>query len=466
MVMGKKLLSFIFVLLGATLLSGCGFKDAAPEAYEVELEVWGVFDNSDAYSSLFSDYSEMNPFVKSIKYRKLSIDTYKTDLLNALAAGNGPDVFMIRNAWRGAFEDKIAPAPDFVTTEKEYRDMFVDVAASDFIGADKKIYGAPLSVDSLALYYNKDLFNAAGISKPPETWQEVADIAQKLNRIDQFGNIYQSGVALGTALNINRSTDILTAMMSQVGSKINDGSVNGRVDFSDEKSRQAVDFYTSFANVGSPMYSWNARQHYSIDAFYEGALAMMVNYSWQYETIKQKNAKLNIGVVPLPQFPGTSPTNFANYWGFVVAKNKTFVPPLNTEKSATPVNLEKQNYLRTHESWQLLKFLTFKPKNESITIINGIGGTTKDFPLKVDPAKIYLEKTKKPAARRDLLETQKSDIVLSSFALGNLIAKNWYQGNPEAVEGIFAEMIESINKGEKTSQEALSAAVNRVNLTR
>ena len=41
------------------------------------------------------------------------------------------------------------------------------MVATDFMGPDKKIYGAPLSVDSLALYYNKDIFTAAGINEIP-----------------------------------------------------------------------------------------------------------------------------------------------------------------------------------------------------------------------------------------------------------------------------------------------------------
>ncbi len=86
-------------------------------------------------------------------------ETYKEDLLEAFATGKGPDIFMVRNAWRESFENKTAPAPQVVISEKEYRDALVDVAATDFLNKDNQIYGIPLSVDSLALYYtgNKEL---------------------------------------------------------------------------------------------------------------------------------------------------------------------------------------------------------------------------------------------------------------------------------------------------------------------
>lgn len=458
--MYKKYFFLLFLSLGTLSLAGCGLKPPAPENYQVSLEIWGVFDDSDAYDKIFSQYRALNSHVKSIQYRKLTPETYKEDLINALASGKGPDILMMRNSWRLAFEDKTAPAPTVLLTEKEYRDALVDVAANDFIGTENKIYGIPTSVDSLALYYNKDLFNIAGISEPPTTWDEVAKVAKKLNTIDQFGTITRSGIALGTGLNINRSSDILAVMMMQLGSDINTPR-NNQVGFSDSESADALDFYSQFAHVGSPTYSWNAREHYSIDAFYEGTLAMMVNYSWQYETIKQKNAKLNIGVAPLPQFDASKPANLANYWGYAVAKNKAAPTP---KPNAAPVDLVKQNDLRIFESWQFLKYLALAGKDKKITFYNALSQVGKDFTLNGDPTKEYLEATHKPAARRDLLTEQQKDVALSPFAFGNLIAKNWYQGDPEAVDGIFIDMIDSVNRGEKKIQDALSVAAQRINI--
>ncbi len=457
----KKLFSILLVCAGAFSLAGCGFKQKAPESYAIDLEVWGVFDDSDAYTEIFGEYRKHNPYVRSITYRKLPVETYKEDLLNALAAGKGPDIFMIRNAWRGAFEDKIAPAPEQMMTERQYRDTFVDVAASDFIGSDGKIYGAALSADSLALYYNKDILNAAGITTPPATWEDLLGMVGKLNRVDPYGNITQSGVALGTAYNINRSTDILTALLLQLGSNIGTGG-QSRADLTDNQSRTALDFYTQFAKAGTGLYSWNPRLHYSIDSFYEGTLGMMINYSWHYATLRQKNAKLNIGIAPLPQFAGMAPSNFANYWGYAISKNKEYQPQQGKEN--VKVDLEQQNFLRVHEAWQLLKYMTFPHQNKTLTLMNGLAGTTKDFPLSFDPAEKYLQKTMKPAARRDLIESQRDDVVLAPFALGNLIARNWYQGNPEGVETVFAEMIDSVNSGLKNSYDALSTATSRLNV--
>lgn len=442
----------------AFLLGGCVFREAPQEPYSIDLEVWGVFDDTDAYAEIFSAYQKINPYVGEIRYRKLQPENYQEELLNALAANKGPDIFMIQNTWTPAFSDKIQPAPDNFS-EKNFREAFVDVMADDFIGPDSKIYGSALSVDSLALYYNKDLLNASGIANPPTTWEELASETQTLTRLTGSGNFDQSAVALGTARNINRSTDIFLAMNFQLGVDLS-SEQNTTGGFSGPNSRKALEFYTQFANISSPQYTWNAAQDYSIDAFYEGRLAMMANYSWQYAAVKQKNAKLNIGIAPLPQFIGGKQSNVANYWGYVVAKNKEYVPA--EDKNAVITSKEMYNTLRQHEAWQLLRYMTYPHPTKTITLENGITKTTKDFPLAFDPSLKYLEDTKKPAARRDLIETQQQDLILGPFASGNLIAESWQQSDTRQSEAILADTIESVVRGERSIIDALSVATNRL----
>lgn len=441
------------------VLAGCG--STASDQYKINLEVWGVFDDSDAYTAIFNAYKQMNPHIGEITYRKLPVESYKQDLVDALASGNGPDIFMIRNAWTGDFADKMTPAPDGFIPEKNYRDALVDVAASDFI-ENGQVYAVPVSVDSLALYYNKDIFNAAGIARPPVTWEEVQQITPRLTNVDSFGNIKQSAIALGTAYNINRSTDIVTALMYQKGSSLLGNNLNG-INFNDDASQSALTFYDQFADIRSPYYTWNPTLHYSLDAFSEGTLAMMVNYSWQYPALKQKNAKLNIGIAPLPQFEGADPQNQANYWAYGVSKNKSYTPDPNQKNTLSKDQYEKA---REFESWQFLRYFAFAKDKSALTLQNALTGNTKDFTTTLDPADTYLKKTEKPAARRDLISEQQTDVVLAPFASGNLIAKNWFQGDVEAVEGILAEMINDISTGKTALSQALTTAGQRIQALR
>jgi ABC-type glycerol-3-phosphate transport system substrate-binding protein len=453
-----RLFTILPLLLSALFLSGCG--KVTPPAYVVNLEIWGLFDDSDAYQGPINTYQEAaRTHIGTISYRKKEPETYREDLLNAFAEGNGPDMFLIRSSWLPLFKNLIVAAPEYQFSEKEYRDTFVDVVADDLV-VNGRAYGAPLTVDSLALYYNKDILNAAGITSPPATWDEVVADARLLNSVDYYGKIRQSAISLGTAKNINRSTDVLLALASQYGLRNLPKGFSDELNLSNDAMNRALTFYSGFANIGSDRYSWNADQHYSIDSFYEGNLAMMVNYSWQIDAIKKKNAKLNFGVASLPQLSGAAPSNYANYWLLVVAKDRKD-PVSGNGQIRFPSG--KYNDIRVHESWQFLHYLTFPHPEKKVTLRNALMlESTADVVMANDPAKTYIEKTGQPAARRDLIEEQKKDPMMAPFAIGNLVAKDWRIGEVESAEGILADVIESVNRGEAVIQQALSIATTQV----
>ncbi|MFA6160159.1 MAG: extracellular solute-binding protein [Parcubacteria group bacterium] len=463
----KKIILAFFFLGVVLIVSGCGCKEKSSHLYDLSLEVWGPLDQELAMREIFDTYTKLNPNIVQINYKKIAYDTYRKELIDALAAGQGPDIFMVNNLWLPAFADKIAPAPTptdlKMITEQKFRNNFVDVTASDFVN-EGKIYGVPMSVDSLALYYNKDLFNQAGIANPPRTWNEFIDTAIKLTKIDSFGNVVQSGASLGTAYNINRSTDILNLIMIQNGTKMVDerglasfgsamsgASLGGGAIYPGE---EALNFYTQFADSRSFNYTWNSSMHYSIDAFSEGLTAMMINYSWNIDTVSAKSPKLNFAIAPVPQFENKPAVNVANYWGFVVAKNAMAKTPPNTPTVS--------NDTRIKETWQFLTYFSTKPDGSFGGAVSTSGVGQQANP-NFDPAVSFLLKTEQPAARRDLIELQKTDAKIGVFAVSNLVAKSWRQKDSTAVESIFAEMIDDVNKGQATVSDAIKTAVQRVN---
>jgi len=442
------------VILAIVLLFVFGRKAADPHPYKITLEVWGPIDDSDAFTEIFATYKTLNPQIAAITYKKISYDTYKQELVDAMASGQGPDILLINNSWLPSFQDKIVPASAAVFSEQTFKQNFVDVCAQDFF-ASGAVWAAPLSANSLALYYNKSLFNEAGITSPPTDWNQFVDDAKRLTKINNSNNqITQSGAALGTTANINRPTDILSLLLLQGGSPIVDST--GKVTLNDARiingenyssAASALNFYTNFANTSASNYSWNSQMHYSIDAFSEGSLAMMLNYSWQIPVIQSKSPKLNFGIAPVPQLSGSSPIDYANYWGFAVAKNKI-----------SPQGIT--NTIRTGEAWNLIRFMTTKPEHDWVAPSAGLGGGAVD--PKFDPAANYLLKTEQPAARRDLIEKQKTDPEMSAFVSGNLIAKSWYQKDPDADETILTAMIDQVNKGEANVADALTAATEKI----
>jgi len=445
----KKIFSIFFLLIlfsFSLIFSGC-LKEK-PKAYNLSLEVWGIFDDSDVFYEINKQYRDANPQIKNIKYKKISgdIETYEKDLTDAIASGNGPDIIFFGNNWLAEHKNKIVPLPDSEKYLSSFQENFVDVAKEDFV-EENQIYSMPLYCDTLALFYNKDLFNQSGLTSPPKTWGKMLDYVDYLTRMDSDGNILQSAIALGRSKNpggINRSTDILTLMMMQEGIEMFDKKSRRETFSGNRKSIDVLNFYTQFALAGSRAYTWNSNMDHSIDSFKSGKTAMMINYSYWKNRLKEESPKLNFETATVPQQNLDQKINFSNYWGLAVIKNKVLKPL----KEGGEINYTQQD--RINEAWKYIQYVTTDPKK------NGLN-------YAFDPTEKYLGNTNKPSARRDLIEKQKSDPYIGDFAVQALTAKSWSQPKALEVEEILIEMIDEAVSGIKTPREALSSAGSKIN---
>lgn len=404
-------------------------REQANRPEPVELEMWGIWDESEFMREYTEAFRALNPNV-TINYRKVPLTNYEDDLIEALAEGRGPDIFATQNFWRPKHENKISPLPEKVMTLREYQERFVDVVEGDYIDPeDNQIYGIPLYTDSLALFYNRDAFNDAGFATPPTDWEEFQNYSEELTFIADDGQIAQAGVAMGTATNVNRPQDIVAALMLQSGAQMNDPSDPNRTTFTRNvnidgqdinPAANALEFYTNFANPRFSTYTWNASLDYSTDAFIEREAAMMLGYSYHVDLIKARNPRLNFEVAPLPQISEIGKANYTNYWGYSVS--------IQSEAPAV--------------AWQFLKFLT-EPEN----------------------SQNYFLQTKRPTPRQDLIEVQRDDPEYGVFVDQLLQAKTWVQPDNSVVDEVFQNMITEVNRGILTPSQAVSQAEREINLT-
>ena len=440
-----KIPIFILGIIVLTVsLSGC-VKKQPKSIPQVSLEVWGVFDDSDMLKEINSKFSDINPYVREVKYKKIasSITDFEKQFVNAMATGTGPDIIYFKNSWLPKHGDKIIPLPNSAQSLATFKKQFVDVAYNDFVYKNN-IYAKPLYCDTLALYYNNNLLNQAGIVSPPKTWDELKKDVKLLTKIDDYGNITQSAIALGRSQSpgaVNRAGDIVMLLMLQGGAMMNrENSLEA--DFSSSKfpnvhpGMGALKFFTSFADGSSPYYTWNTKQDYSVDSFRYGRTAMMLNYSYWHDRLKRSDPKLDFNIAPAPQINLKDTVNFASYWGLAVTKNKK-IPP-------------KENYTqadRVKQAWNYINFMTNTPQQN--------GG--------YDATLTYLKNTHKPPARRDLIDAMKNDLAVGVFAQQALTAKSWRQIDNDAIDKIFKEMIDAVNRGAMAVSEAVQTAEERVN---
>jgi len=404
------LLALFFALLFLGIIPGLQ-EDAKSKT---PLTFWGVFDSKDVIDSVSASVPGY-----TITYRQFSPQTYESELLNALAAGNGPDVFMFHNSWLPKHADKIAPVTARDLSIGSLRDYFPTVVEQDFAPDRQTIYALPLYMDTLALLYNRDIFDTKGVPLPPKNWSEFLATIPKLREIDSTGRITKAAAAIGgSGKSINRASDLLSEIMLQAGVSMTSNDY-GRATFS-TNGLQPLLFYTQFANSASEAYTWSDAFGNSIDSFADGSTAMMFNYSYQIPILLQKNPFLSIGVAPFPQPAGAeaNPVNFANYWGVAVA-SQTRVPT---------------------EAWQFILKLT---TDESIA------GT-------------YANATGRLPALKSLISARLNDPIWGVFANAALSARSWPQIDNNAVDQIFSNLIENVITGKSDAARALQEAERSV----
>ncbi|MFA6594652.1 MAG: extracellular solute-binding protein [Candidatus Buchananbacteria bacterium] len=461
--MNKKTLA-IFLLLAFIITAGPICKGTSQEVLEamkpINLTYWRVFDDQDAFDEIITAYKAVHPNV-SVTYRKLRMEEYEQTLLDALAEDRGPDMFSLPNTWVREYQTKILPMPKTITLpyqvttgtiKKEttiqlqttptlslraLKTDFMDQVAKDVVlkyqatpevAAEERIFGLPLYLDTLALFYNRDILNSAGIPEPPKTWAEFQEDVKKIAKIDKQGNILQAGAAFGTATNVERAPDILSLLMMQNGTVMADEDGNATfaampagATLTNPPGEDALGFYTDFASPYKEVYTWNGNMPNSLEAFSTGRAAFFFGYSYHIPQIRNLSPKLNFAISKMPQIEGNQEINFTNYW-------------VETVSTKT----KNQN-----EAWDFLQFAA-----------------------KAENAQKYLTKTKKPTAIRSLVASQIEDLDLAVFASELLTAKSWYQGmDAPAMEKIMSEMIENVVSGTQTIKEAIGLAQGRVNQT-
>jgi ABC-type glycerol-3-phosphate transport system substrate-binding protein len=291
-------------------------------------------------------------------------------------------------------------------TPADFAATFVDVAYKDLVRTDQngyeKVYGLPMSVDTLALYYNKDQFEdqLPNKGKPSSTWEGIKEDVIALNKEDSsFDRFELSGIAMGRADNISRAVDILYLLFLQHGVEFYNDNISKAIFASkqggafDYPAMSALDLYVSFADSDNKYYSWNEfvadanSEEKEIEAFARGDVSMIIGYSYTYDLIMNYINVLNssgevaidedaVRIAPIPQL---------------------YDPNVSSEKRVTYANYFAETVSRNSQNAEIAwEFLVFITKKENL-----------DY---------YFEKTHKPTSRRDMIEAQKKDPVYGVFA--------------------------------------------------
>lgn len=380
---------------------------------EGELQFWGIGDEQSAYESTITTFKKSYPKVE-IKYRRFDNQTeYDRALVESMAQGKGPDIFMVLNSAVPNNTGKIFPMPETLAPFAQLKSLFPRVVEQDF-APQKIFYGLPLSIDTLALIYNRSVIDREAV-QIPKTWEDFQVVTKKLTIIDSSKKIVRAGAAIGgSKKTISVAPDIVSLLMLQSGTKMVSDDFKSAT-FASGEGKDALRFYTQFSDGRNDTYTWNETMSNDLDAFGQERVAMIFNYASSIPEIQKRNAFVDYQIAPVPQpKSGTTAIAYPNYWGYTVSR-----------QSVNP-----------NIAWQFILFMT---TNES-------------------SVRSYITKTNKPPALDGLIRSEYiNNPELGVFARQALIARSWPQINNVAIGEVFSNMIEAVI----TNQDTINSAINK-----
>lgn len=309
----SRLFALLMVLvlvmsLGATAI-------AQDDVIEIEYWQYNFAARVDAMNMLIEQFEAENPGIKIIHNSDIPYDNFRDELAASAPAGVGPDVVSLFYGWIPAFVDAgyLVPLPEDPFSEEFILETFSPmVAESKFEG---EYWAVPTAVRSLALFWNKDLFEAAGLDPevPPTTLDEFVDMAIATTQYDDAGedifNIVKEGHAPGFAAQDHHW--FREVLLRQYGGV--PYSEDGRtVTYNSEEGCEAFKWLAAFETeykTGSNDLFTNVT-----DAFVNGESALHVDGSFRIGTISSNNPDLNYGVTELPLGPNGEQHTFGSYW--------------------------------------------------------------------------------------------------------------------------------------------------------
>ncbi|MEI9423965.1 sugar ABC transporter substrate-binding protein [Mesorhizobium sp. Cs1299R1N1] len=279
----------------AGLMAGMGMLAfaAQAEAGEVRVTVAEYSAKTGPYfEQVKKEFEAKNPGI-TVKFEVVPWDVLLQKLTTDITAGTNADLSIIGTRWLIDFvqQDVAEPLDSYITPE--FKGRFIDTFLSPSIMGGKT-YGLPIAASARAMYYNKELFEKAGIAKPPASWTELQEDARKIKAQGAFGFGLQGK-------EIETDVYYYYAMWSQGTEILNKDGTSG---LGTPGALEAAKLYKSMIDEGltEPGVTSNNREDVQ-NLFKQGKVGMMITAPFLSNQIKEEAPSLKYGVAAIPAGP-------------------------------------------------------------------------------------------------------------------------------------------------------------------
>ena len=273
---------------------------AAVPAWSETLTVWSGFPEMVPFyervaESLKADYPDLEVSVEAIALREHE----KRIALGLTSGAGGVKVIELAGSTAQRYiENDLLPAlpeADAAFVRENFGPFFIESASSG-----GTLYGVPLFRGQGALFYNTDMFAAAGLSEPPSTMEQYSEYAAKLTQRDDSGKPTVSGWSLRLSGGGQGIAEKFWINLHQFGGALLEPDGNGkwRAGFANEAGRKALAQYLDALYTDNAL---SVEMPADAEAFQRGQTAMFIRESWVIGDTAAKAPDLNYATAPLPR---------------------------------------------------------------------------------------------------------------------------------------------------------------------
>lgn len=404
------------VALAGGLIMAAGTQEKGIEPDSPSEIVYYTFSASPNYiEELDSIVSQFNEKEKDITVRVETVgwDDYFTRLEAQIAGGSAPDVFELNYESFVNYASKgvLLPLDAQIAEDGDFDTSIFSSRALEAFAYQGTQYGIPETFSTSVLFYNKDMFDKAGLEYPDASWnwEDTAEAAEQLTNKDagiwglyspvQFWEFYKKAAQNGGEL------------VSEDGSSITIDA---------EENVEALELMLSFLDRGIMPREEDLGGAANEQAFLDGKIAMLVSGIWMFETFKDADFDWDIAVEP--EISEKATHFFAN--GLAVSKSVE-----NPEAA-----------------WKWVKFFTSSPEMVSVRM-----ESNWELPAIQNKELVqnYLERT--PPENRDAVYDSLNYVIVPP-----VIEKQ------NRMQDIIGRAIEEAVLGTKSAAEALADADRQV----
>jgi len=225
--------------------------------------------------------------------------SFTQKLTSAVASGSGPDLVSLNLVYAPYFADagQLLDVTDRAN-KLGYLDQLNESERN--LGTwEDKLYALPFTGDASALFYNKDLFEQAGLdpNKPPTTWAEIKKAAEAITALGD-GNYGYYFPGSGSGWNLFTFTPYIWA---DGGDVLTGEGADQKATLDDPKVADALQFYRDLWTakvIPDSAQSDDGTQILSL--FAGGKVGMLANGSFAYSELTNKYPDVNFGIAPIP----------------------------------------------------------------------------------------------------------------------------------------------------------------------